>query len=100
MFENLKELLALLVPDRDQDEVTENLDVSLLMQQIRHGVLDIVRLSAWLEGLLTSHCAAGVLRDQGKYGEAEQMYRQVVAVRERVLGKEHPDTLTSMNNRG
>jgi Tetratricopeptide repeat len=39
-----------------------------------------------------------VLRDQGKYPEAEQMYREVVEVTERVLGKEHPDTLTSMNN--
>jgi len=39
-----------------------------------------------------------VLRDQGKYLEAEQMYREVVEVRERVQGKEHPDTLTSMNN--
>jgi len=26
------------------------------------------------------------------------MYREVVEVRERVQGKEHPDTLTSMNN--
>jgi len=39
-----------------------------------------------------------VLRDQGKYGAAEQMYQEVTEVRERVLGKEHPDTLTSMNN--
>ncbi|KAK5262848.1 hypothetical protein LTR96_011678 [Exophiala xenobiotica] len=41
---------------------------------------------------------ATVLRDQGKYGEAEQMHGEVVKVSERVLGKEHPSTLTSMNN--
>ena len=41
---------------------------------------------------------ANVLSDQGKYEEAEEMHRQVLAVKETVLGKEHPDTLTSMNN--
>ncbi|OAP56891.1 hypothetical protein AYL99_09003 [Fonsecaea erecta] len=41
---------------------------------------------------------AAVLSDQGKYEAAEQMHREVVEVRERVLGKEHLSTLTSMNN--
>ncbi|KAI2602274.1 P-loop containing nucleoside triphosphate hydrolase protein [Hypoxylon sp. NC1633] len=31
-----------------------------------------------------------------KYKEAEQMYRQTLELRERVLGREHPDTLGSM----
>jgi tetratricopeptide (TPR) repeat protein len=35
---------------------------------------------------------------QGKYSEAEDMYQQTLELRERVLGKEHPDTLTSMDN--
>jgi hypothetical protein len=39
-----------------------------------------------------------VLRNQGHYEEAEQIYREVVQVREKVLGKEHPSRLTSMNN--
>ena len=34
----------------------------------------------------------------GKYKEAEQMYRQMLELREKVLGKEHPHTLSSMNN--
>nr|CDP26075.1 Putative kinesin light chain [Podospora anserina S mat+] len=34
----------------------------------------------------------------GKYKEAEQMYRQTLQLSEKVLGKEHPDTLTSMND--
>ncbi|KAK4223171.1 putative kinesin light chain [Podospora fimiseda] len=33
----------------------------------------------------------------GKYEEAEQMHRQALQLCEKVLGKEHPDTLTSMN---
>jgi hypothetical protein len=41
---------------------------------------------------------ATALSDQGKYTEVEQMYGEVVEVRERALGKEHPSTLASMNN--
>lgn len=39
-----------------------------------------------------------VVREQGKYEEAEVMHREALSVRERVLGKEHRDTLTSMND--
>ena len=39
-----------------------------------------------------------MLRDQGKYEEAEQMHQQVLELKEKVLGQGHPDTLTSMNN--
>jgi tetratricopeptide (TPR) repeat protein len=35
---------------------------------------------------------------QGKYAEAEAMHRQTLQLKETVLGKEHPDTLMSMNN--
>jgi tetratricopeptide (TPR) repeat protein len=41
---------------------------------------------------------ATVLDDQGKYEEAEEMSRQALGLKEKVLGKEHPSTLTSMNN--
>ncbi|KAK7990391.1 kinesin light chain 1 [Apiospora arundinis] len=34
----------------------------------------------------------------GKYGEAERLYRSVLELSEKVLGREHPSTLTSMNN--
>ncbi|KAI1506280.1 hypothetical protein F5X99DRAFT_129304 [Biscogniauxia marginata] len=34
----------------------------------------------------------------GKYNKAEQMHRQTLELRERVLGKEHPNTLISINN--
>ena len=33
------------------------------------------------------------LQSLGKYAEAEQEYRAVLAIKERVLGAEHPDTL-------
>lgn len=41
---------------------------------------------------------AFLLKQQGKYDEAEAMYRRVLAGREIVLGAEHPDTLSSMEN--
>ncbi len=34
----------------------------------------------------------------GKYEEAEQMYWQILELREQVLAKEHPDTFISMKN--
>lgn len=39
-----------------------------------------------------------VLSSQSNYEEAERIHRQELALTERVLGKEHPDPLTSMNN--
>ncbi|KAH8697190.1 putative camp-mediated signaling protein Sok1 [Talaromyces proteolyticus] len=62
MFETLQEILKTLVPERDHASVTENLDVSLLMQQVRKGVLDLPNLSSWLAALLKTHCAP--MRDQ------------------------------------
>jgi tetratricopeptide (TPR) repeat protein len=47
-------------------------------------------------GLL--HNLAESLRQQGKYAEAEALNRQTLKLRETVLGKDHPDTLMSMNN--
>jgi tetratricopeptide (TPR) repeat protein len=39
-----------------------------------------------------------VLGIQGKYAEAKGIHRQALALWEKVLGQEHPSTLTSMNN--
>ena len=41
---------------------------------------------------------ANVLKDQDKYEQAEERHRQAFRLRETVLGKEYPSTLTSMNN--
>ena len=37
-----------------------------------------------------------VLNSQEKYDEAEEMHRQALASRETALGKEHPNTPTSI----
>jgi hypothetical protein len=39
-----------------------------------------------------------VLEEQGKVKEAEQMHRRTLLLKEKVLGKEHPNTLMSMSN--
>jgi hypothetical protein len=39
-----------------------------------------------------------MLRYQGKHEEAEAMNRRALDGYEKVLGKEHPDTLTSADN--
>ena len=62
MFEKLKELLNILVPDKDHAGVAQCLDIPLLMQEVEKGALDIVHLSNWLASLLKSHCAP--MRDQ------------------------------------
>ena len=41
---------------------------------------------------------AGFHRDAGRYAGAEPLLRRALEGFERVLGKEHPDTLTSVNN--
>jgi hypothetical protein len=38
--------------------------------------------------------------DQGKWKEAEMLQAQVLEIKQRILGPEHPNTLTSMNNLG
>jgi hypothetical protein len=35
---------------------------------------------------------------EGRYKQAEEMHRQALRLYETVLDKEHPSTLTSMNN--
>ncbi|KAL9591473.1 MAG: hypothetical protein Q9179_007687 [Wetmoreana sp. 5 TL-2023] len=42
--------------------------------------------------------AAWYTAEQGRYNDAEQMDRRALNGREKVMGKEHPDTLTSVSN--
>lgn len=71
MFETLQQVIKTLVPERDHPSVMQNLEVPLLMQQIRKGVLDMVALAAWMAALLKTHCAP--MRDEW----ADRMLGQV-----------------------
>ncbi|PSN67524.1 kinesin light chain [Corynespora cassiicola Philippines] len=44
-------------------------------------------------------CAEALMSD-GRYGESEVLFVQVAKLRERALGLEHPETLTSISNLG
>ena len=44
------------------------------------------------------HAIAFILDKQGQFAETEKVLREAIAVRERVLGAEHPDTLKSRNS--
>ncbi|CAB1109604.1 unnamed protein product [Ectocarpus sp. CCAP 1310/34] len=46
-----------------------------------------------------STTAPELLKAQGKYDDAEQLYERSLAIREKVLGPEHPDVAQSLNNR-
>ena len=41
---------------------------------------------------------AVLYNSQGKYDDAEPLFKRALAVREEVLGPMHPDTATSLNN--
>ncbi len=41
---------------------------------------------------------AALYHDQGKYAEAEPLYKRSLAIWEKALGPEHPDVATSLNN--
>ena len=36
--------------------------------------------------------------DQGRYADAEPLYKRSLAIREKALGPDHPDVATSLNN--
>jgi hypothetical protein len=41
---------------------------------------------------------ADLYRDQGRYAEAEPLYRRSLTVREKALGPEHPDVAISLSD--
>ncbi len=43
---------------------------------------------------------AGLYMEQGKYAEAELLFKQSLAIREKVVGSENPDVAESLNNLG
>ncbi|KAE8353896.1 putative camp-mediated signaling protein Sok1 [Aspergillus coremiiformis] len=71
LFDTLQDVLKTLVPERDHPSVLQNLEVPLLMQQIRKGVLNMVGVANWLAALLKTHCAP--MRDEW----ADRMVEQI-----------------------
>lgn len=91
-FETIKTILKTLVPDRDHARIDEQLDIDMLMDRIRRGMCDLVRLSQWFACLLKEHCAP--MRDEWvdrmvestKLGVAEDKPEYIVSGLRELLG--------------
>ena len=53
-----------------------------------------------VEVLVVKNNLGAVYFLQAQFDQAEQLFREVLKQRRKILGEEHPDTLTSMNNLG
>ena len=49
---------------------------------------------------ITFYNLGTLYNSQGKYKEANPLYRRALEIREKALGLEHPDTAVSLNNLG
>ena len=48
--------------------------------------------------LLHTNNLGGLFRAQGKYAEAEPLFRRAIEIGEKTLGKDHPDVAADYNN--
>jgi hypothetical protein len=83
--------LARLIPEHCRRRVLAMTVVSVLRAYVLRAV---DRNEAWRARTEL----ATVLRDQGRYEQAETECRAVLAAQTAVLGAEHPDTLTTRHN--
>ncbi|RYO95238.1 hypothetical protein DL764_007723 [Monosporascus ibericus] len=86
--------------EEEEDELEKDEAIGVLkgyafiLERKNPDAFDIHRLIAIT---LFSHVATSCFL-LGKYDEAEQMYRQTLELKKSMLDREHPDTLTSMDN--
>jgi tetratricopeptide (TPR) repeat protein len=70
----------------------------VLTPHIAYLLTDIADHQGAAEDVASAANSAGrFLGARGRYQEAEQMFRKILAVRERVLGDAHPDSLATQN---
>ena len=70
-----------------------------LLPHARIVAAEVLRLSIESAGAARLlHQAAWYLDDRAQYKEAEPIQRRALEIREKVLGPNHPDTATSLNN--
>lgn len=70
-FEALRDLLGMLVPEADRDEVVQTVNAPWLVTQVRIGRFDAASFSSWLSKLLMTHCAP--MRDE----QARDMHQKI-----------------------
>jgi len=100
----------------DPDADVEQMLVKMLKSEDKKLMTDMIRLVAkmgdfYLEELLCRRLfeldpdhleyksmLAGAVANQGRYKEAEELFRQCLEVQKSVLWEDHPSTLLTMNN--
>ena len=102
---------------REKIEKTNGIDHPYYIHSIANVVRSHTMLGEWMEAQLLQeevlknfegthswavepfkHNLASTYQNQGRWMEAEELKVQIMETRKRVLGQEHPDTLTSMGN--
>jgi tetratricopeptide (TPR) repeat protein len=73
-------------------------DSARRLQTLRQAARLLAAQQQALAGVLPTDAKAQELYAQGKYAQAEPLYRKELAVREEVLGLKHPDTAQSYND--
>ena len=60
----------------------------------------VISVSALLgeRGDVVDHLAPPLLANQGKYDDAEPLFKRALAIREETFGPRHPDVASSLNN--
>ena len=53
-----------------------------------------------MERLRAAGCDEIVVVNQGRYGEAEPLYKRSLAIKKKALGPDHPSVATSLDNLG
>jgi CHAT domain-containing protein/tetratricopeptide (TPR) repeat protein len=93
--------LALLYEDQGRDRKAEEFYRRAIEEQERNFDKDDP-VELWLakdpKRFTRMSNLASFLGGQGRYGEAEQLFRRALERQERALGKDHPDTLGTVNN--
>lgn len=93
--------LALVYEDQGRDREAEEFYRSAIEGQERYIDKDDP-VGRWLMNdpsrFIRMSNLANFLGEQGRYAEAEQLFRRALEGQEKALGKDHPDTLGTVNN--
>ncbi|KAJ5593550.1 hypothetical protein N7537_010454 [Penicillium hordei] len=94
-----RRIMARVFPNGEYESWTECRSLLAHANSVLQSICDVDDEDRLNAATLLSHC--GLFLDlQGVYEEAEAMHQQALETREKVLGREHPDTLASVNNLG
>jgi hypothetical protein len=78
MFNTIRAILLTLVQKKDAHEVYQMLDIGFVMQQLNHGVCDLVGLGEWLGRIIKSSCSP--VRDAAATSVVEHIRESVLAL--------------------